>query len=129
MTTLVWLLPLLNVVLRGDAPKYLDTYTTTVTDVLDLGVLVPTLIVSATLILRRFAVGYVLAIVLLILLLFVAATIVVGTLFQLAADVSFTRGEIIGPMAGFLILAAIAAALLARLLRDAESRDAADAAT
>jgi hypothetical protein len=84
VTTLVWLPPLLGVVFRGDAPKYLDTYTTTVTDVLDLAVLVPTLVISAALIFRRAALRYVLAIVLLVLLLFVTATIVVGTVFQLA---------------------------------------------
>lgn len=119
VTTLAWLVPLLGVVARRDSPKYLDTYTTTVTDVLDLGVLVPAMVVAAALILRRAAFGYVLAIVLLVLLLFVAATISVGTVFQLAADVSFSTGEIVGPIAGFLVLAAIAAWLLARLLRDA----------
>ena len=119
VTTLVWLVPLLGVVVRGDAPKYLDTYTTTVTDVLDLGVLVPTLVVSAVLILRRVALGYLLAIVLLVLLLFVAATIVVGTLVQVAADVTFTTGEIVGPIAGFVVLAAIAVWLLVGLVRDA----------
>jgi hypothetical protein len=41
VTAAVWLLPLLGSAAGSDAPKYLDTYTTTVTDVLDLGVIVP----------------------------------------------------------------------------------------
>jgi len=119
VTAVVWLQPVLSALVRHEAPKYLDTYTTTVTDVLDLGVIVPTLVVAAALILRREAMGYVLASVMLVLLLLVAATIIVGTVFQVAADVSFTAGEIVGPIAGFLVLGAIGIVLLARLLRDA----------
>jgi hypothetical protein len=61
----------------------------------------------------------VLAAVLLVLLLFVAATILVGTVFQVTGDVHYTTGELVGPIAGFLVLAAIGARLLARLLRAA----------
>jgi hypothetical protein len=119
VTAVVWLQPLLGALARSDESKYLDTYTTTVTDVLDLGVIVPTLVVAAALTLRREALGYVLAVVMLVLLLLVAATIIVGTVFQVASDVSFTAGEIVGPIAGFLVLGAIGFVLLARLLRDA----------
>jgi len=119
VTSLVWLVPLVASVARGDAPKYVDTYTTAVTDVLDLGVLVPSLTVAAIFVLRRRALGYVLAAVLLVLLLFVAATIIAGTVFQVAADVDFTTGEVVGPIAGFLVLAAIGAWLLVGLLREA----------
>jgi hypothetical protein len=118
VTAAVWLLPLLSSAARSDAPKYLDTYTTTVTDVLDLGVIVPVLFIAAILILRRSAMGYMLTVVMIVLLLLVAATIIVGTVFQAAADVSFTTGEIVGPIAGFLILGAIGIVLLARLLRE-----------
>jgi hypothetical protein len=55
----------------------------------------------------------------LVLLLLVAAMIIVATVFQVAADVPFTGGETVGPIAGFLILSAIGIVLLARLLRDA----------
>ncbi|MDQ3857210.1 MAG: hypothetical protein M3327_01985 [Actinomycetota bacterium] len=119
ITSLVWLAPLLSAGARHDAPKYLDAYTTTVTDVIDIGVLVPTLVLAAVLILRREVLGYVLAVALLVLLLFVAATIVAGTVFQLAAHVDFTTGEVVGPIAGFLVLALVAVWLLAGLLRGA----------
>ncbi len=109
---------------RVGTPPSCYTYTTTVTDVLDLSILVPTMALAAILIVRRVALGYVLAAVLLVLLVFVAATIVAGTVFRLAADVEFTTGEIVGPIAGFLALAAIGLWLLARLLRQAGLADA-----
>ena len=79
---------------------------------------------AAILIVRRVARGYALAAVLLVLLVFVAATIVAGTVFHVAADVEFTTGEIVGPIAGILALAAIGLRLLARLLRQAGLADA-----
>jgi hypothetical protein len=123
VTAAVWLMPLLGSVAGSDAPKYLDTYTATVTDVLDLGVIVPILLIAGILILGRNAMGYVLAVVMIVLLLLVAATIIVGTAFQVVTDVSFTTGEIVGPIAGFIILGAIGMVLLARLLRDVGERE------
>jgi hypothetical protein len=93
LTAAVWLIPLVAAVVRGEAPEYLDTYTTTVTDVLDLGILVPALVVAAALVLRRDGVGYVLRAALLVLLLFVAAAIIGGTLFQLGAASSTRRRD------------------------------------
>ena len=112
VTAMVWLLPLLAAAVRHETPEHLDTYATPVTEVLDLGVLVPTLVLTSFLVLRRAPLGYLLAVVLLVLLLFVAATIVVGTVFQVAEDVSFTTGEIVGPIVGFLVLGAVGAVLL-----------------
>jgi hypothetical protein len=43
--------------------------------------------------------------------------IVAQTAFQLDAGVELSTGEIVGPVAGFLALAAIASWMLARLLR------------
>ncbi len=119
LLTVVWLLPLVSAAVRGDAPKLLDTYTTTVTDVLDLGLIVPTLVVAAVLVLRRDAFGYVLGAVLLVLLVLVPLMIALQTVFQLDAGVEFTPPEIAGPMSGFIVLGAIAVWLLSRLFRAA----------
>jgi hypothetical protein len=54
----------------------------------------------------------------------VAATIIAGTVFQVRAGVDFTTGEIVGPIAGFLVLAAVGLWLLVRLLRQAAIRGA-----
>jgi hypothetical protein len=55
-----------------------------------------------------------------VLLVLIAATIVVGTVLQLSARMSFTPGQVVGPIAGFLVLAVIGLVLLVRLLRAVE---------
>ena len=111
--------PLLHGI-SGGPPELLDTYTTSVTDVLDLGLIVPTLFVAVGLVRRRAVLGYVLAAALLVLLVLIAATIVVGTVLQLSARMSFTPGQVVGPIVGFLVLAVIGLVLLVRLLRAIE---------
>ena len=118
VTASVWLAPMVSSLFEGEPPELLDTYTTAITEALDLGVIVPTLLVAAYLLSRRSPLGYVLTVALLVLLVLIAVMIVVQTAFQVAADVSFTPGEIIGPISGFLVLAAVAVWLLIRLLGD-----------
>jgi hypothetical protein len=43
---------------------------------------------------------------------------------QIRAGVAFTAGQVIGPIAGFLVLGAIGVVLLLRLLRDVPAADA-----
>jgi hypothetical protein len=118
VTSVVWLLPLVGTIIRGEAPQLLDTYATSVTDVLDLGVIVPTTFVAAALVLRRSMLGYMLASAVIVLLVLTAATIVTSTVVQIGAGVEFTPGEIIGPISGFLILGIVGTVFLVRLLRD-----------
>ena len=120
LTAIVWLAPLIDALVTGSPPQLLDTYTTSVTDVLDLGLIVPTLFVAAALVRRRAVLGYVLAATLLVLLVLIAATIVAGTVLQLSARMSFTPEQVVGPIAGFLVLAVIGLVLLVRLLRAVE---------
>jgi hypothetical protein len=49
----VWLAPLIDALVTGSPPQLLDTYTTSVTDVLDLGLIVPPFFVAAALVRRR----------------------------------------------------------------------------
>jgi hypothetical protein len=119
VTAAVWLLPLVGSAAGGQPPKLLDTYATSVTDVLDLGLIVPTLVVAGVLVLRRDALGHVLAVAMIVLLVLVGATIIAGTVLQVAAGVTFTPGEVIGPISGFLVLGAIGTVLMLRLLRSA----------
>jgi len=120
LTAIVWLAPLTDALVTGSPPQLLDTYTTSVTDVLDLGLIVPTLFVAAALVRRRAVLGYVLAATLIVLLVLIAATIVEGTVLQLSARMSFTPEQVVGPIAGFLVLAVIGLVLLVRLLRAVE---------
>ena len=71
-------------------------------------VIAPAALVAGVLILRRRAVGYVLAAPLLTLEAMLAPSIAAQTVSQLTAGVILTPGEIIGPVAAFLVLAAVA---------------------
>jgi hypothetical protein len=113
----VWLAPLLSAMLRGESPELLDHSTTMVTEVLDLGIIVPAALISGLLILRRAPLGYLLAFSLLILEVMLAPMIAAQTAFQIAAGVSFTTAMIVGPIAGFTTIAVIGVWIIASLLR------------
>lgn len=117
LTLTVWIAPLMAALLQGHPPKLLDSYTTKITDVLDLGIIVPAVFLSGGLLLRRNPLGYLIAVPLLMLIVMLVPIIVLSTTNQLAAGVSFTPGEIVGPIAGFLALGLMAIWLLALLLR------------
>jgi hypothetical protein len=117
VTLVVWLGPLLGALLQGEPPELLDSYTTSVTDVLDLGVITPAAILAGALILRRALVGYLMAFSLLVLEVMLAPMIAAQTVAQIAAGVTFTPAEIVGPMAGFVTLGLIAIWVTAALLR------------
>jgi len=79
----------------------LDTYTTTVSDVLDLALIVPTLFVAAALVRRRAALGHIFAAALIVLIVLITATIIAGTMLQTRAGLSFAVGQVVGPIAEF----------------------------
>jgi hypothetical protein len=117
VTAIVWLVPLIGSVLRGEPPELLDHQTTLVTDALDLGVITPATLMAAYLLHRHRVEGYLLAFPLLVLMTFLLPMIVAQTMFQLRADVSFTAGEIVGPIGGFVVLASLAVGLVVAVLR------------
>lgn len=116
VTAVVWLQPVITALLRGTAPDLLDVYTTPVTFTLDLGIIAPSAALAGLLVRRRDPLGYLLAAPLLVLIVLLLPTIALSTALQAAAGVSFTTGEIIGPIAGFAALGAVGARLLVRLL-------------
>ena len=113
----VWLEPLTSAALAGQPPKLLDSYTTMVTYALDLALIVPACFVVGNLIIRRSARGYVFAFPLLVLIVMLAPVIAAQTYRQVSAGVSFTPGEMIGPIAGFVTLGLIAIANIRAILR------------
>ncbi len=118
LTAFIWLIPLIVALASGAPPTLLDSYTTMLTDALDLGIIAPLAVVAGVLILRGSPMGFRLAFPVLGLLVMLFPTIVAATLSQARAGVAFTRGEIIGPVAGFLILGAFGVwVLVAFLLR------------
>jgi hypothetical protein len=100
----VWLSPVVSALVQGVPPALLDHYTTMFTYALDLAIVTPTALLAGVLILRRDSLGYLLAVPLLGIIILLAPTIIASTLFQKAAGVSFTTGEVVGPISGFVVL-------------------------
>jgi hypothetical protein len=118
VTMVVWLAPLLSALARNEPPTGLDSYTTSITDTLDLGVLTPALFIAGVLILQRRSLGYLIAFSLLVLEAMLAPMIAAQTVSQLKVGVTFTTGEVVGPIGGFLTISLIAVGMLVTLFRN-----------
>ncbi|MFI7582975.1 hypothetical protein ACH9DO_04185 [Kocuria sp. M1N1S27] len=113
----VWGAPLVSAALAGTSPAGLGPYSTEFTEALDLAVITPAAVWAGVLILHRDPRGYLIAVSLLVLEILLAPLIIAQTVLQLRAGAAFTPPEIIGPMAGFVVLAVAAAAVLVAILR------------
>ncbi len=122
VTAVVWLQPLVSALLQRTAPELLDVYTTTVTYSLDLAVITPAAALAGLLVRRRQLLGYLLAAPLLVTIVLLLPSISLATALQVAAGISFTPAQVIGPIAGFGVLGAIGARLLVHLLRAVPTR-------
>ncbi|MBN1836522.1 MAG: hypothetical protein JW820_11775 [Spirochaetales bacterium] len=126
VTLVVWLAPLIASMLAGRPPELLGGYATMVTDALDLAIIMPATFAVGALILRRSSRGYTLAFPLLGIIIMLLPTIALGTVSQLRAGISYGIGEIVGPIAGFALLGALAVwvlvAILPRLPDELDSR-------
>lgn len=116
-TLVIWLQPLLDALLQNKPSPALGTYTTTITDVLDLGIITPATFIAGILIWRRNPTGYLIAFSLLILEIMLTPMIAAQTVSQLLAGITFTPVEIIGPMVGFATLGLFALWVMVILLR------------
>lgn len=117
VTLVVWSAPLLASLVAGGTPDRLDVYATKVTEALDLATITPAAFTSGVLILRGRALGYVIAMSLLVLEVMLAPLIGTQTVMQLRADIVLSPGEIIGPLAGFVVLALLALWVTVGILR------------
>src|SRR4029078_1244117 len=88
-----------------------------VTDALDLGIITPATIIAGVLMLRRAPLGYLIACALLVLEMLIAPMIAAQMVSQVIAGVMFSTGQMVGPIAGFSLLALAAIAVTAALLR------------
>jgi hypothetical protein len=117
ITLFVWGAPIVSALLKGSTLDRMDHYTTMVTYALDLAIITPATILCGYLVLRGDPLGYVIASPLLTLIVILAPQIILSTVFQKAAGVPFTPGEMIGPISGFVILGFVALWLLIRILQ------------
>ena len=101
---LVWLvLSIIPALLQGKAPPETAHYTTFITGAVDLGIIVPALIISGALILRRVPLGYLLAPVLLVFTVILGTGLTAAGIAQLLAGL-VSIGQFIGFTAGFSML-------------------------
>ena len=120
ITLLVWCEPLITALFTDQAPLRMDSYTTMVTYVLDLAVITPATFICAWNIIKNNMLGYKLAIVLLIIIILLVPQIVLSTYFQYTGGVSFSMGEMIGPVSGFLVLGMAALWLMRKIMKSLE---------
>jgi hypothetical protein len=117
ITLLVWGAPLVMAMINGGPPERMDSYTTMVTYALDLAVITPATFLCAILVLKGDPLGYSIAAPLLTLIVLLAPQIILSTVFQRSAGVPFTTGEMVGPVAGFVVLGLLASWLFIGILR------------
>jgi len=116
VTLFVWGLPLIDALRRDTVPDRVDIYTTPITFALDLAVITPSTFLAGMLLLQGDPLGYLVAVALLVIIVFLTPYIALATVFQQRAGVNFTPGEMIGPVVGFAILGIVALWLLISLL-------------
>lgn len=100
----VWLMAPATSLLTGEPPARLGAYTTLFTNTLDMAIIAPAAVLAGVRILRRATQGYLIALALRVVEAMLAPMIAAQTVSQLSAGVHLTPAEIVGPLAGFVIL-------------------------
>lgn len=127
LTLTIWLMNPVASLLDGEVPGGLDIYSTLFTTALDIAVIVPAAAMAGVMVLRHDPVGYLIAFSLLVLEALLLPMIGVATVLQMRLGISFTPPELVGPIAGFAVLAAVAIWVMVSLLRRVEEPDPASA--
>jgi len=118
ITLFVWGNPLITGLIANEPVELLASYTTPVTYALDLALITPSCFVAGILLLRRDPMGYRLTFPLLGLIVMLVFVIPAMTIFQVRAGISFTPPELVGPVAGFLVLGLFAIWAIVAILRN-----------
>ena len=119
-STFIWLTFLLPVVITGQPMETIEIYTTEPAFALDLAIVLPSALYSGITLLKKEKNGYKMAPVLLTLLTGVGVCVIFLTIFQRSLGVVLSVGQMIGLVASFVVLGAIAAVLDLRLLKYAK---------
>jgi hypothetical protein len=101
----------------GQIPVIVGPYTSSVTHALDLGVVVPVVVLAAVLLRRRAPPGYVLTLTVLVLNVTIGLMLMGQGAAQLLAGVPMTPGEIVSKMLTFAALTIVAGTILAIMTR------------
>jgi hypothetical protein len=117
VTAFVWLSPVVGSMASGQTPDRLDSYTTLMTYVLDLAVIVPAAFVAGCMILKRYPIGYLTAFAIFGIIVMLAPGTTASTISQAMSGVSLTAGEMAGPVAGFVVLGILSLWAMVSILR------------
>lgn len=102
-----WLGDILVALFSGGVPA-IDSYTTEVTYVFDLGIITPLCVLTGVLLLRRAPISYLLSAAMLVVLSIIGLVLVMQTVFQVLDGIYLTVPEFIGKDGSFMLLALIA---------------------
>ena len=120
----IWLSDVVIALVEGHAPLLLASYTTMVTYVLDIGVIVPALLVAQHLIRRRSPFGYPLASTLLILCTIIGVVVTAQTIVQISLGIVLPPAQFAVMVGSLILMSLFAIWLLGLLLRNTTDRPA-----
>lgn len=118
LSVFVWLSEILTPLLNGVYPDKLDTYTTEITFVLDLGIIPPACYITGLMVLRKAPKGYMLASVLITLCSMIGLVVISQSIFQYLAGIVLEPGQYIGFVGTFVILGIAAIRIIWLMLRN-----------
>lgn len=107
-TFAVWVPQLLTELTAGQVPARMGVQNTSVTQALDLALIVPVTLVAAAMVVRRRPGGHVIALPLLGVLMFMLPTIIAATALQMRAGIELAPVEWAGPIGAFAVFGLIA---------------------
>jgi hypothetical protein len=113
--TLAWLPGMATAAITGNIAAKVGPYTSSVTDALDLGLVVPVAVIAAVQLFRGSPEGSVLTLVMLVVNVCIGILLMAQGVAQLASGVPMTMGEIIAKMLSFAVLTLVAGGLLVRM--------------
>ena len=123
LLVVLWLGDVVAALIRDSVPAALGSYTTIVTYVLDLGVIVPAAFVAAVLLVQSKPLGYLLAATLLTMNLTLGAALLSQGIAILFAGVRMSLPQIAGMIGSFAVLGLVGARLMFVLLHSVLSRE------
>jgi hypothetical protein len=117
LTLAVWLEAPLNALFNQRTPE-LSGGTTLVTHALDLAIMVPAFFISGACVARRKALGFLMAVPLLVVLAMLVPSVILSTISQIFAGFQLTLPQLLGYISGFVILGIFAIWAIVALLRN-----------
>lgn len=118
LSVFVWLSEILTPLFQGVYPPGLDTYTTEITYVIDLGIIPPVCYLTGYFVLRRIPQGYLLAALMIILNAFIGLVVISQTIFQYLAGIVLLPGQYIGFVGTFVVMGGVAIRMVYLMLQN-----------